>query len=117
MTISRDRINRTMYVSQPGYIDKVLDCFEVQYCKPTTPMSSTYHTARLTDTDILLLSNIGQFQYFVGSLLYINVLIYYTLLLVLHDIQSLLSLVTVAATRVLRYLKLNCNLALVFHSV
>ena len=74
MTVSHDRLTRTLHVSQRGYIDKVLDRLEVNYCKPpTTPMSLTYHTARSTDADILSLSDIQQFQSIVESLIYLAI--------------------------------------------
>ena len=121
MNISRDRPNRTMYVSQPGYLDTILQRFEVDYCKsPTTPMSVTYHSARPTDSEPLPLSDVQRYQSIVGSLMYLAShtrpdLLYSVTSLARHG-KTPIAYDLSAAIRVLRYLKSTRDLALVFHS-
>jgi len=121
MNISRDRPGRMMYVSQPGYVDTILERFEVEYCKaPTTPMSVNYHSGRPDTSDTLPLADVQRYQSIVGSLMYLAIhtrpdLLYSVTSLARHG-KTPTAYDLSAAIRVLRYLKSTRDLPLVFHS-
>lgn len=72
MSIVRDRQARTLKISQPTHIDKLLDEFDMQNCKPRSiPLSPGADlSARLPDEP--LMANPSRFGSGVGHLMYIS---------------------------------------------
>ena len=119
MEITRDRQNRTIYLSQQGYIEKVLKDFNMWESSPNaTPMETS---AKLEQSDQQYHATIGDvfwYQSAVGSLMY-------AMLGTRPDIAFAVSVVSryasnpserhkTAVKRIFRYLRGTTNLRLTF---
>jgi hypothetical protein len=70
--VQRDRVHRTITLSQKAYIQKVLSDFQMLNCNPeTTPMSSTAQLQKAEDGYTASVDFCSQYQSAVGSLLYV----------------------------------------------
>ena len=121
MEVSRDRQNRTIHLSQKGYIEKVLRDFSMWECKPNATPMETSTTTTLEQPDDQYRAEpelLKWYQSAVGSLMY-------AMLGTRPDIAFAISVVSryasnpttqhqTAVKRVFRYLRGSVNLRLTF---
>lgn len=120
MRVERNRVKKTITISQGAYINKVLDRFGMSDCKPvSTPMVSG---TQLHKEEILKASpkNLALYQSMVGSLMYAMVEtrpdIAYSVSVLSRYASNPTETHIAAAKRVLRYLKKAPELGITYGS-
>jgi hypothetical protein len=120
MTVTRDRVKRTVTLGQKAYLEKVLEQFGMLDCKPTvTPMETSPKNMVPAETDYIATTELRScYQSAVGSLMY-------AMLGTRPDIAYSVSVVSryssnpteahmSAVKRILRYLKGTIDMELTF---
>ena len=113
MNIKRDREKKSLFVFQGGYIDSLLNDYQVSYGKPpSTPMAiSAIDSDCATQLTELSPERIRDYQARVGSLLYL-----YAVTSCARKCKSPTDQDWNAVVRILRYISSTRDLGLTFHS-
>ena len=117
--IKFDQKDGTILMSQQHYVDKMLEKFQMQDCKPTnTPLPIKSATNQVQDDKPL--QDINKYQQIIGSLIFISNStrpdIAYAVSHLARAMHAPLETDLIAAKRVLRYLKGTRNYALNFNN-
>ena len=117
MAIKRDRDSRILTISQPGYLEKVLDRFCMQNCKPiSTPLEPGKKFQQLSSNDEPF--DIQTYQQAIGSLTYVSITTRPDIAAAVSVLSQYMSRPSrvhlMGVKRIMRYLKGTLNFALKF---